>query len=319
MEILLLALCLLLFAQPSCAQTQDHFFLYRLGVGASQQFTGDVEIMTLFIDAETSTWTQDAKDKYFAEMREAKELLMNAAQAQGVELNLNSASFHVTVPKGADWYDYTMLDYFKCEDMQELQQIYEEKRGRDETPFIFAFNSKDRCYSFAVNTASETNAHAQEYTVIHAKRDKLSRTLAHELLHQFGAVDYYFPDAVKEAAKADFSDSIMNTKGTTVDDLTAYMIGWREDLCLPRSVFWMRRRSSTKTSCPRRSMTSGRITSNFQTQLPSAAARFIKNRAFLSKRPVFLISPDYSAVTLVMDGMTHSLLSTLSLGRYTRR
>ena len=230
MRSLLLVLCLLLFAPLCRAQTLDHYFSYRRDVGASQQLTGNVEILTVFVDDETSTWTQDAKDKYFQEMHKAKDLLSSAAKTQGVALSLNSASFHVAVPEGADWYDYTMLGYLGFETMVDLHEYYEEDLCMDETPVIFAFNNKDRCYSFAVNAASITNANAQEYTVIHAVHDNLARTLAHELLHQFGAVDYYFPDAVKEAAKADFGSSIMNTRGTTLDDLTAYLIGWRDDL-----------------------------------------------------------------------------------------
>ena len=54
-------------------------------------------------------------------------------------------------------------------------------------------------------------------------------TIAHELLHQFGAIDFYFPREIEAIAKKYIGDSIMcNSSVDTVDDLTAYLVGWKD-------------------------------------------------------------------------------------------
>ena len=53
----------------------------------------------------------------------------------------------------------------------------------------------------------------------------------HELLHMYGAADFYYPQELKEIFSSHFSESIMLTnESTVVDSLTAYMIGWTSEL-----------------------------------------------------------------------------------------
>lgn len=51
------------------------------------------------------------------------------------------------------------------------------------------------------------------------------------VLHQFGAPDLYYPKAVHKLAKRHFPFSIMvNSNGFIIDPLTAYIIGWTNEL-----------------------------------------------------------------------------------------
>lgn len=54
-----------------------------------------------------------------------------------------------------------------------------------------------------------------------------SRTIRHELFHNFGAPDLYKPPAVQALAERYLPDSIMND-GDLIDALTAYCIGWTD-------------------------------------------------------------------------------------------
>ena len=54
-------------------------------------------------------------------------------------------------------------------------------------------------------------------------------TLVHELLHQFGAIDLYYPDEITVAGEKFLGRSIMNC-GMDIDDLTRVLIGWRTTL-----------------------------------------------------------------------------------------
>ena len=61
------------------------------------------------------------------------------------------------------------------------------------------------------------------------QRDLEKQTFLHELLHLFGAEDFYFPPAIEKAAEKWLPGSIMNG-GDTIDDLTRVLIGWDEHL-----------------------------------------------------------------------------------------
>ena len=50
----------------------------------------------------------------------------------------------------------------------------------------------------------------------------------HELLHVFGAKDFYYPKEVEQWATKHFPESIMNSSDEEVDTLTAYLVGWTD-------------------------------------------------------------------------------------------
>jgi hypothetical protein len=56
--------------------------------------------------------------------------------------------------------------------------------------------------------------------------------LTHELYHLYGAIDYYDYDGegVAKAASKYFPKSVMACAGNSIDDLTAYILGWTDTL-----------------------------------------------------------------------------------------
>lgn len=90
--------------------------------------------------------------------------------------------------------------------------------GYDERPVMLVFNKHLR--SFA----------CKEISIIGTNRFSFnSRTICHELFHSFGAPDLYKPPKVQEVADVYLPNSVMND-GRTIDDLTAYCIGWTDTL-----------------------------------------------------------------------------------------
>lgn len=53
-------------------------------------------------------------------------------------------------------------------------------------------------------------------------------TILHEFLHQFGAIDLYFPPDTIASARRNFGDTVM-IHGSYIDPLTCYLIGWKRD------------------------------------------------------------------------------------------
>ena len=115
-----------------------------------------------------------------------------------------------------------------------LQNEFRKANGYDETPLLFVWNRDFR--SSAHQSGSESTARrVGEWATIALWDDIFKnphgawRTLLHELLHLFGAEDFYYPAAIKTAAEKWLPGSIMNG-GDSIDDLTRVLIGWDDRL-----------------------------------------------------------------------------------------
>ena len=70
-------------------------------------------------------------------------------------------------------------------------------------------------------------------------RDSGSDTIAHELLHLFGAEDFYYPESREALAKEVYPEDIMlcdmpDLDHFTLGEYTAYTLGWTDsvpDVC----------------------------------------------------------------------------------------
>ena len=49
--------------------------------------------------------------------------------------------------------------------------------------------------------------------------------MTHELLHQYGAIDFYLPAKVSAVTRKYFPNSVMSS-GIIIDPLTRFLIGW---------------------------------------------------------------------------------------------
>ncbi|MBR2377239.1 MAG: hypothetical protein IKA85_05645 [Clostridia bacterium] len=190
--------------------------------------------MTVFLKRSASCWSSSIKNKYFSAIDKASDFLMKEAKRYGVSLNIAIYNLETNVPATADPLDgYDIVkDYFHRDTVEELQDYYEEKMGVDEVPIILAFNESGR--SFAYRQKFKDKYEVQELSILfyHDKTNHAQawKTIAHELLHQFGASDYYFPQEVEKIAKKYFTDSIMGIGKPVVDDFTAYIIGWKDTI-----------------------------------------------------------------------------------------
>lgn len=93
--------------------------------------------------------------------------------------------------------------------------------GVASAPVVFVLNKPGRAAAY-----SSYSEGAEEYLTVYSSEYS---TFCHELLHLYGARDYYYPMAVSDAAATFLPDSIM-LSGGTVDELTAYTVGWTKSL-----------------------------------------------------------------------------------------
>lgn len=215
-------------------EIQNNFYLGSRNTGASRKLVGDVNIITVFVSKTPDDWCEAIKNEYRKSIHIAADFLTSQARRYGTYLNIRCLYLETTVPYDADPHKgfYLLRNFFHSPDMQRLQEYYEKHMGVDEVPIILAFNERGRSFAFEKNDYQFYDV--QETSVLffdndaNAKEEAMS--IAHEILHQFGALDYYYPEAVTEIAKKYLFDSIMGIGKKVVDDLTAYLVGWKDTI-----------------------------------------------------------------------------------------
>ncbi len=221
-------------------QIEGNFYLAGRGVGACRALVGTVDLLTVFLKRSPDDWSATAKERYFAAVSQAADLLMREAKRYGAPLTVRRLHLETTVPETAKPTDgYALVkDFFHAETVDALKERYKSKTGASETPILLALRGKGRSFAYKKNSVEHHST--QEISVLFFEESvdtaRASRVIAHELLHQFGAVDYYFPQRVKETAEKYIVDSIMGVGKPIVDDLTAYLIGWKDTVSA--SSYW---------------------------------------------------------------------------------
>lgn len=211
-------------------ELKRNFFLEGRDIGASRKLSGKVALLTVFLKRDPEDWSEKRKNGFFNAINNSEDFLKREAQRYGASLELSGYYFEVDVPADANpmrGFDL-IKDYFSYPDMESLQRAYEEMLHVDEAAFLLLFDSGGR--SFAVKQDKCDRYASQELSVIFFVRsdeEELSFAITHELLHQFGAVDFYFPKQVRQTAEKYLPDSVMCSRCNTVDDLTAYLVGWK--------------------------------------------------------------------------------------------
>lgn len=207
--------------------TDNHIFLDNKNCGACKSFTGNVLITVILVDDEESTWTTADMEDFRQVQMAATAKILKATREFHVALKINVQYMRCRV-KGTfnqrDFSEWVKSAVKACGFADEKQIIptLKKRHGVKEAPVLFAVNRKGRSF-----TVTNTDDNGFEYTVLYRDHGDYR----HELLHLFGAKDYYFPVAVRNVAKKYFANSIMMiTKNAVVDSLTAYLVGWTERL-----------------------------------------------------------------------------------------
>lgn len=226
---------------------QNHYYLGMRNTGPSRTLTGDVIVIHILINDMRSSWlygSHVAEYQYAAD-RMGSYLMYEAARS-GQNLSVRSVFCQVNLPIFADQSGNWIPTAFACmgfPNAASMQHYYEQQYHCSEAPIIFALNCPMRSFASVNNTRSYFRQ--DEFSVVFRHTTGLfePRVLAHELLHQFGATDYYYPQVTVNAAYRYFPYSIMFQNGDEVDDLTRFLIGWTDEIT-PRAMAFLR-----ETSC----------------------------------------------------------------------
>lgn len=213
---------------------EAHYFLGSRNAGASKRLCGNVVIVNFLVnDGAGSEFTAGEQEDFRSLVVAALQKLKRAAGAAGVPLTLRYVNYPIEIPERARYQSFDWIRsiprQFGKKSIEELQRYFEEAYGCDEAPVMMIVDRNARSYAYKTGYANRSE---EETSVIFSdQRDRpidcRARTYLHELLHQFGASDLYYPALIDGTAKRYFPNSIMRG-GDEVDELTAYLIGWTD-------------------------------------------------------------------------------------------
>ena len=222
---LLVLMLLPLSGLAESGEYSDHLVFQSVNLGSCRELTGDVAIQVVFVDGDEGAWNEKNMAEYKKAMGQAYDQLTRWGRDYGQEVRISLRYAHT-----AESMDLDFLDSDAWAD-HVLNNADLPARGDDSVymqecmPIIFLLNEGGRAYACA--NASETY---NDYLVCF--NNSTVSSFSHELLHLYGAVDYYYPLAYQEAAQKYFPQSIMFTteEHKEFDGLTAYIIGWTDTL-----------------------------------------------------------------------------------------
>lgn len=199
----------------------DHVYLTGRSNGNCLSLTGRAALLCVFVNDESSVWTEEAKAEAMKEFERGAEMIKSEAARYGAEAEpvLTYCEGTVEYPDSNWWLDLLLEDIgYKSESWAR------EKVARDaeaaSSAVVVCYNDPERSYAYQAQTSTSVER------AMLFERDAF--TFAHEILHMFGAVDYYFPEETEKAARSILGESIMNDDVAVIDSLTAYLVGWTD-------------------------------------------------------------------------------------------
>lgn len=210
---------------------KNHYFLSFKNMGGVRELVGSVDVLVFFVSDPSSKWTDYAKKKYRAVQKEAMQYLVRGARARGIKLQIRLAYVDATLnmncePENYGQWSKAIIRQYGTADIPAYQRRHEAVKQCTEVPIIFVLNKPFRSRAVCADWAARTHG---EMSIISSRYNK--HTIIHELLHQFGAVDLYYPAEVQKLVQRMGYPSVMATADSTyIDSLTAYLIGWSKEI-----------------------------------------------------------------------------------------
>lgn len=209
-------------------QYRNHVFIGPRGGGDCDSLTGDVLLTVVFTDEPNSIWSDLAMEEFKQGLNAVTAKLTAQASGYGVTLNITfqylraKTTVASTFSNFETWSDEAIRSAGLGEKSLVIPTL-KKTHSVKEAPVLFVLNRGGRAFARTHATPS-----GMEYAILH----NTESDYRHELMHIFGARDYYYPDEAEALAKKYFPSSIMNTADgeAVIDPLTAYHIGWTDEL-----------------------------------------------------------------------------------------
>lgn len=221
----------LLEAVPT--ELKQHPYLQMRGVGNCASFEGDMLLTVIFVNEPGLEWSDDEIAQQQTQIDQTVEQITGDAAAYGAALSITTQYKTATATEEfcreahSGWVN-SALASIGLADRFSAQLLLETEYGVDSAPMVFIGRQAFRDFAHSGSSLDG------EYVVLSENAD----SLYHELCHLYGAKDFYYPDEVLELATQYFPDSLMAfSNDGSVDELTAYLIGWSDTLTANAEAF----------------------------------------------------------------------------------
>ena len=238
-----------------------HTYRYTNDLGSSRTLKGKVAVYCFFIDDNESSWqTRECEDFYEYQIIPGLDFLKKQAEKWGVGIEFSVALF---TPESAAFslkYDGTVdagisdvgsnKDIFEqitknmgYSDASAFVRAEDAENLYDDAIFLIIINKYGRSYTrnlYNEGTEYYLDDAVPEICVVFSggaedvSPYECSATLAHEILHLFGAEDYYGDIRRPLANRYYFFDIMLlntrNIRRLKVGDMTAFCVGWTDEL-----------------------------------------------------------------------------------------
>ena len=215
---------------PVPEHLRNNYYLGSKGQGDCEEMLGDVNVLVIFVSDTLSKWDAESIEAAKRTFADHETNMEAAAKRYGAEMEMTMTFLEATIAIPFVFEAgkpitpaYSALKKLGMGDAFYDQEILEKQYEADSVPVLFVLNRQGRAFALAMDAQTDL----LECAVIYG--DDLS-SVRHELYHIFGAQDFYFPDETIAAQEKYLPNSIMNNHYHDVDDLTAFLIGWLDEL-----------------------------------------------------------------------------------------
>ena len=231
--------------------------------GSAKRFIGDSLVVNVFLSDTATSWNDTALEEYFRIQDIAYQYLEEKAAEYGQDLQITGTdttdslflTYDSVIPDDLSYY--WAYSVFAQNDLISMKDHYQSELADlpyDSISYNFVLNKPGRSFALPSYAVYEGDYETRitdddpEFMVLFFDEDPdddynsyflTSSTIAHELMHVYGAQDYYYPwdgeDIRKELILTYFPYELMLFVPTDVYDaqisaLVAYEVGWRESL-----------------------------------------------------------------------------------------
>ncbi len=223
--------------------------------GSARTLTGKVYTLSIFISEPGDPWRKADKLVMLDKQRGAESWLATQAKRYGKQLTFEHGQFGLdedvvldVIPEAdasgdepVDWVSRVapLLGYT---DPLQLHRQLRDDYGCDNAHVIIYANKRGIGYAMAYSTDMDETMYFVEGAILHRfypdGREMTTASIAHELLHLYGAWDLYqtFSQTadVEAQARQTFADDIMlrvsyDIHELEVGELTAWLVGWHDE------------------------------------------------------------------------------------------
>ncbi len=215
--------------------------------GLCRSLTGKVHVVLFLIN---NPLDFDQEENSMSQLKNNFSLIEEAAASHGKNLSITLSEIRVETYLNYNSYKSDSKSYVEAivkeagyRDLDDFDRQTKVYFGSDYVVPVFCTGGIGRAFA-----CSSHSLIGNEYILL---MSSLSPT-PHEMMHLFGAQDFYSPVRLQNEATKAFGKSIMlNSEDIVIDDFTAYLIGWESELSETAQTFYRNVSDITKEETER--------------------------------------------------------------------